>query len=149
MDTSSTMLDFQLTVANQMGFSSILPNRVNAHTFSFTMDLKKPNHEFHGKHSMIGFDTKGSVLYIGHAMNLDVYLAMAPNNFLSGDTPARPAGYSTGSSLMSTRHYRQIVAMIAHFLGKVSERAYYTLEEPDDIDLDGTSLNWELFTNVM
>ena len=55
MDTSSTMLDFQLTVANEMGFSVILPNRANAHTFSFTMDLKKLNREFHEKHSTIGF----------------------------------------------------------------------------------------------
>lgn len=149
MATSSTMLDFQLTVANEIGFSTILPNRANAHTFLFTMDLKKPTREFHGKHSMIGFNTKGCVLYIGQAMNLDVYLAMAPDDFLSGLTPARPAGYTTGSSIMSTRHYRQIVVMIAHFLAKVSDRAYYTLGDVEDIDLEATSQNWGLFSNIM
>ena len=65
MDTSTTMLDFQLTVANQMGFRPLLPNAANAHMFSFNMDLKRPTKEFHGKHSMIGFDIKGSILYIG------------------------------------------------------------------------------------
>ncbi len=149
MDTSTTMLDFQLTVANQMGFSPLLSNTANAHTFFFNMDLKRPTHEFHGKHSMIGFDTKGSMLYIGQAMNVDVYLAMAPNDFLTGLKPACPAGYSTRSSIMTTRHYWQIVMMISHFLGKVSDRAYYTLGDPYDIDLDAASPNWLLFTNIM
>ncbi len=143
------MLDFQLTVATQMGFSPLLPNGANAHTFSFKMDLKRPTHEFHRKHSIIGFDTKGSILYIGQAMNVDVYLAMAPNSFLTGFTPARPSGYSTGSSIMSMRHYRQIVIMLAHFLGKIPDRAYYTLDDPNNIDLDATSLTWGLFTNVL
>ncbi len=98
---------------------------------------------------MIGFDTKGSMLYIGQAMNVDVYLAMAPNDFLTRLKPVCPSRYSTGSSIMTTRHYRQIVMMISHFLGKVSDRAYYTLGDPYDIDLDAASPNWSLFTNIM
>ncbi len=123
-----------------MGFSPLLPNSANAHTFSFKMDLKRPTHEFYGKHSMIGFDTKGSILYISQAINVDVYLAMAPNSFLTGFTPACSPRYSTGSSIMSTRHYRQIIMMLAHFLGKIPDRAYYTLDNPNDINLDATSL---------
>ena len=143
------MLDFQLTVVKQMGFSPLLPNSANAHTFSFKMDLKRPTHEFYGKHSMIGFNTKGSILYIGQVMNVDVYLAMAPNSFLTGFTPTHPPGYSTGSLIMSMRHYRQIVMMLAHFLGKIPDWAYYTLDDPNDIDLDATSPTWGLFTNVL
>jgi hypothetical protein len=149
MDTSTTMLDFQLTVAKQMGFGPLLPNAANAHMFSFDMDLKRATHQFHGKHSMIGFDTKGSILYIGQAMNVDVYLAMAPNAFLNGSAPACHAGYSTGPSTMTTRHYRQIVMMISHFLEKVADRAYYTLGDPYGIDLDSASPNWGWFTSIM
>jgi len=30
--------------------------------------------------------------------------------------------------------------MLAHFLGKIPDQAYYTLNNPNDIDLDATSL---------
>ena len=101
-----------------MGFSPLLPNTANAYTFSFNMDLKRLTHKFRGKHSMIGFDTKGSMLYIGQAMNVDIYLAMAPNDFLTRLKPACLSGYSTGSSIMTMRHYWQIVMMISHFLAR-------------------------------
>jgi len=65
MDMSSTMLDFRLTIAIEIGFLAILPNCANTHTFLFIIDLKKPNCEFYEKHSIIGFDTKGGILYIG------------------------------------------------------------------------------------
>ncbi len=87
-----------------MGFSPLLSNGANAYTFSFKMDLKRLTHKFYRKHSMIGFDTKGSILYIGQAMNVDMYLAMAPNSFLTGFTSACPSGYSTGSLIISMRH---------------------------------------------
>ncbi len=143
------MLDFQLTVAKQMGFSPLLPNGTNAHMFSFKMDLKRPTHKFYRKHSMIGFDTTGSILYIGQAINVDVYLAMAPNSFLTRFTPACLPRYSTGLSIISIRHYQQIVMMLAHFLGKIPDQAYYTLNNPNDIDLDATSLTQRQFTNVL
>ena len=80
---------------------------------------------------------------------MDVYLAMAPNSFLNGTTPACPSGFSTGTSTMTTRHYRQIVMMISHFLEKVANRAYYTLGDPYDIDLDSALPNWGQFTSIM
>ena len=99
------MLNCQLTVANQMGFSSLLPNSASTHTFSFNINLKRQTCEFHRKHSMIGFNMKGSILYIGQAMNVNVYLAMASKSFLTGFTPACASRYSTRSLIMSMRHY--------------------------------------------
>src|SRR5216683_2894671 len=116
INTRAMMLNCQLTVANQMGFSSLLPNSASTHTFSFNINLKRQTCEFHRKHSMIGFNMKGSILYIGQAMNVDVYLAMAPKSFLTGFTPACASRYSTRSSIMSMRHYCQIIMMVVHFL---------------------------------
>jgi len=101
MDTSHTMIDYQLVVANSIGFFILLPNTVNDHRFKFDMDLKSPHGQFKGKHGMVGFDTKGRMLYLGRANNEDVYLAMAPNDFLGGTSELCAAGHSTGSSVMS------------------------------------------------
>ena len=116
MDTRSSMIDYHLTVGNCMGFSPLLPNARSDPYFCFKMDLKMPCRDFKGKNGMLGFFPAGKMLYVGRCRNEDVYLAMAPNKFLRGYfTPVR-AGYSTGESVMSTRHYRQTVIMIAHFL---------------------------------
>ena len=133
----------------EISFLAILSNCANTYIFSFIINLKKLNYKFYEKHSMIGFDTKGGILYISQAINLDIYLTIASNNFLTSNISTYLPRYSTGSSIMSIRHYRQIITIIAHFLGKVSDRAYYTLDDLDDIDLDGASLNWKLFMNII
>jgi hypothetical protein len=149
MNTKKTMLDYQLTVANSMGFATLLPNAANAHWFFFDMNLKKPYKEFRGKHAMVGFDTKGRMLYLGRSKNEDVYLAMAPNDFLLGRfTPCR-AGYSTGPSAMSQVHYRQIVMMLAHFLADIPELPYLNISDVYDQDLEDPKAAWSMVTNIM
>jgi hypothetical protein len=41
MNTDDTRIDYNLTVANCIGLSSLLPNRVSDHRFTFKMDLDK------------------------------------------------------------------------------------------------------------
>jgi hypothetical protein len=149
MNTTRTKLDYQLTVGNCMGFATLLPNAANAHWFFFDMDLKKPYKEFRGKHAMVGFDTKGRMLYLGRSKNEDVYLAMAPNDFLIGHlTPCR-AGYCTGSSTMTQQHYRQMVMMLAHFLADIPELSYLNIRNVYDQDLEDPKAAWSMVTNVM
>jgi hypothetical protein len=107
------------------------------------MDLHQPYREFKGKNVMLGFDPTGRMLYIGRcricSRNEDVFLAMAPNQFLEGHfTPTR-AGYSKGSSVMSTRHYRQTIMMLAKFLAKVSELSFFNSREVYEQSLDSAS----------
>lgn len=149
MNTEKTMLDYHLTVANQIGLSSILPNAINSHNFSFEMDLKKRYKEFKGKHAMVGFDTKGKMLYIGRVMNEDVFLAMAPNVFLSCQTEPSSPGHSTGSSLLSRRHYRQVVMMFAHFLQDIPDRWFFNVRSVYDQNLDASDPQWSDTTNAL
>jgi hypothetical protein len=151
INTDKTMLGCHLTVANCMGLSPLLPNAASMHSFSFEMNLKQPLRKFEWKHAMVGFDTKGRMLYIGHAMNEVVFLAMAPNGFLDDHYEACDPGYSTGSSLMATRHYRQVLMMIVHFLQRIPESAYFNLEDDYALDLDGPSehCQWSEFTNAL
>lgn len=151
MDTKESMIDYHLTVANRIGFSSLLPNASSDHRFSFQMDLKAPYRSFKGKHAMLGFDPAGSILFIGQCNNEDVFLAMAPNGFLRGDreTERSPPGHGSASPLMSKRHYRQMVMMIAHFLAKLPERSYYNHGNIYDLKLDTAKANFEDVTETL
>jgi hypothetical protein len=151
MATDKTVLDYHLTVSNCIGFAPLLPNAASSHRFFFDMDLKQPYREFKGKHAMVGFDTKGMMLYLGQAMNEDVFLAMAPNRFLSGRWDLCAPGFSTGSSIMSRRHYHQVLTMLIHFLGLIPERGYDNEDEiaTYSLDLDASEGPLSGLTNVL
>ncbi len=150
MMTDKTMIDYHLTVADRIRLSSILPNAANSHKFTFNMELKKQYRDFKGKHAMVGFDTKGKLLYIGMAMNEDVFLAMAPNAFLSCQMDPSPPGHSTGSPLLSRRHYRQVVMMFAHFMSKIPERSWVNIHSSTYFqNLDAAEPKWWRVTNVL
>lgn len=149
MNTDESMIDYHLTVANCIGFSSLLTNSRSNHRFDFEMDLKKPYRSFKGKHAMLGFDPAGSMLFIGHCENEEVFLAMAPNEFLHGHTQPSPPGHSSASPLMSKRHYRQMVMMIVHFLALIPQRSYYTMDSVYDQDLDSSNPAFEKITDCL
>ncbi len=149
LDTSQTMIDYQLVVANSIGFGILLPNAASDHRFGFNMELKSPHKAFKGKHGMVGFDTKGRMLYLGRANNEDVYLTMAPNAFLARHHELCAAGYSTGSSVMSRRHYRQMVMMLAHFLSRIPQLAYTVMGSVYEQDLEYEDPVWTFVTNIM
>lgn len=149
MDATSSMIDYHLTVANCIGLSPILPNMRSNHCFQFEMDLKKPIKEFKGKHAMLGFDPAGRMLFIGKNNGEDVFIAMAPNKFLAGHFIPPPPGRSKHSPLMSKRHYRQVVMMIAYFLGCVRELSFLNVESVYSQQLDSEEPEFNKITNVM
>ena len=150
MRTNKTFLDYHLVVGSCIGLSPIIPNTPSSFDFCFEMDLKKAYRSFKGKHAMVGFDTSGRVLYIGQTSATEVYLAMAPNEFLQSRHQAacRP-GHSTGPPNPSQRHYRQLVMMLAHFLEKLPQRAHYNVRSVYEQDLIGASPNWRRVTDCL
>jgi hypothetical protein len=152
MDTTESTIDFQLTVANRIGLSPILPNAASAHRFGFDLDLKKDRKEFKGKHAMLGFDPAGCMLFVGRSNNEDVFLAMAPNEFVRGRlVPPPPAGRKppSRSSCMSKRHYRQVVMMLTYFLTKLKLHPYIVLRKLYEQDLESDSPEFERVTDAL
>lgn len=149
MDTNETMLDYHLTVANCLGFSALLPNAVTSIRFSFEMDLKKHYREFKGKHGMVGFDTRGRMLYVGKCMNEDVFLAMAPKSVVTGETEACHAGHSSGSTQMSRRHLRMVTLMLLNFLPQVRHRSFQVHGNIYDHEIDKGDINWRGISSAM
>lgn len=148
-NTDETMIDYHLTVANCIGLSSLLPNARSAHRFTFDLDLKRPHISFKGKHAMLGFDPAGSMLSLGTCNNEDIFLAMAPNEFLCGRTQPSPPGHSSASPLMSRRHYRQMVMLFAHFLDQVATCSFYNMEDVYKQDLTSPAPNFGNITTIM
>jgi len=149
MNTDDAMIDYHLTVGNCVGFSPLLPNAASSHRFCFDMDLKKPYVAFKGKHAMLGFDPAGSMLFLGHCQNEEIFLAMAPREFLRGRTQPCAPGQSSASSLMTKAHYRQMVMMIVHFLARLPERAFFTVGSVYDQDLHSSTPRFHLVTDTL
>jgi hypothetical protein len=82
-------------------------------------------------------------------MNKDVFLAMGPNEFISGYLePCRP-GHNTGPSVMSRRHYRQVLMMIVYFLESLLGQTFVNEEEVYNQDLESPHANFEDITNAL
>ncbi|KAH9032220.1 hypothetical protein EDB84DRAFT_1438686 [Lactarius hengduanensis] len=151
MTTERTMLDYELTVGSKVGLGAVLPNARMAKHFMLELDLQQPLREFRGKRGMVGFDTKGKMLYIGRARNEDVFVAMAPNEFIRCEEEPCGAGHKTGRPQLSRRHYRQVVMMFAYFMAKIPELSFVT---PDgrsvyELDLESARVKWDEVTNVL
>jgi len=149
MYTNETKLDYHLMVANCIGLSALLPNTRASIQFTLEMDLKKPYREFKGKHGMVGFDTRGRMLYIGRCMNEDVFLAMAPRSFISCDGEACEAGHTTGSPRMSRRHSRMVTLMLLHFLTMIEHRSFFTTGDIYKHELDKGEIGWASVSSAM
>lgn len=149
MDTTKSKLDYHLTVANCIGLSPILPNAASNHQFSFKMNLKKYEKVFKHKHAMLGFDPAGRMLYLGTRKNEDIYLAMVPNDFLTGHVTPPSPGYSSGSPCMTKRHYRLIVLMILHFLERISDLPYVNDFPVHSQDLEAADATFNSISNAL
>ncbi|KAI9430488.1 hypothetical protein H4582DRAFT_2063757 [Lactarius indigo] len=151
MTTERTMLDYELTVGSVVGLGVVLPMGRTAKHFMLELDLQQPLREFQGKRGMVGFDTCGRMLFIGRARNEDVFVGMAPNEFIRCEVEPCSAGYKTGRPQLSWRHYRQVVMMFAYFMGKIGELLFTTPEGRSvyELNLESGSVKWEEVTNVL
>jgi hypothetical protein len=127
MDPSHSMINYCMMVGDCIGLSLLLPNMLSCHNFSFHLDLKTPYKVFKGKHMMLGFNPVGCMLYIGQCNNEGIYLTMVPDDILSSQVLPSPASFSTGASVMSARHYCQVLMMIIHFLAELPKHSFVCL----------------------
>ena len=149
MVVDKSAIDYQLTVANRMGLSALLLNAQSSHWYGFELNLASPYREFKGKHAMLGFDPRGKMLHIGRCNMEDVYLAMVPLKFFHGEIEEKRGKKKRESSVMSQRHYRQVVIMMAEFLEKATGGTYYLLLSAYEQDLDAEDPKFKEYTNIM
>jgi hypothetical protein len=147
-DLREHRLDFLMTVSASLGLWAATPNVNVDHNFTLELDLKKPYRDFKGKYGKLGFDPKGRILFIGKSRNDDVWLAMAPWSFFDDSADNLPAGYLTGDTRMSTKHYRMVVMFFGFLLSQLPDRGFTCIDKYG-VDLSVPDPNFFLYTNIL
>lgn len=128
-------LDFLLVVSDNIGFDAILPNVPNDPNFVFNLDLHQPTRTFKSKHANVGFSLDRCMLYIGKSRGKDnVWLAMAPEQFFSGDGSYRDVHPNNGPTSLAPKHYWMMVMFLAHVIDEsLPGQGIYCSEKYPDI----------------
>jgi hypothetical protein len=74
---------------------------------------------------------------------------MAPNEFLRGHFRPTRAGFSTGPSMMSRRHYRQVAMMLVYFLAEVQELPFVNSKSVYSLDLESEVPDFHEITDAL
>lgn len=144
-----TYIDLVIYVGRGLGLGALLPNVHVHHNFEFRMDLTKPYRTFTAKYAQLGFDPKGSVLWIGCSpASEDVWLSFIPWNM--GDTDAeeiriRP-GESSGNSTLGIIRYRRVVMFLATMVKNI---AYLDITVDDEYPDVSDDTDFKFATNIL
>lgn len=141
-------LDYLLAVSSKQGLWATLPNIAQDHNYNIQIDLNRHYQRFHGKHGKLGFDPGGSMLYLGKCRSDEVWIACASKDIISGACEPVAAGICTGSTQLSTRHYRMIIDFLATCLASIPGKSFICFR-PYQVPLDTPSVNWEQYNNIM
>ena len=141
-------LDYILVVSGFIGFWAATPNVPVDHNYVLTLDLSKPYRDYKGKYGKLGFDPKGRMLYIGKCKNDDVWLALAPWEFIDSIDEGPPAGHVTGDTRLSKKHYHMMIMFLAFMLESISDRGF-TCNDPYGVSLDDPDADVGIYTNIM
>jgi hypothetical protein len=139
-------LDYLLLVSDKIGLHAILPNTRNVPDYTFKMQLDQPYRTFRTKHAALGFDPKGSMLFVGFQNNEHVWIAMAPRANLRRTGDEVPTGTCSGSTRMKTRHYYALLAWIALIMRQKGLKNVFLTEDYPDID---DSFVFKTQTNIL
>lgn len=146
--TNTHFLDYLLTVSSKQGLWAMIPNCAQDHNFNIQIDLHRGYQQFRGKHGKLGFDPAGSMAFLGKCRSEDVWLGLAPKDIITGGCEPVAAGTCTGTTTLTTRHWRMIIDFLASCLSKIPGKSF-VLFRPYGVDLDASSANWDKCTNVM
>lgn len=119
--TGPHFLDFVMYIGGHQGLDSLSPNVEVDQTWSFQLDFSMIRRLWpKGKSSTLPFDSHGRLMHIGKVHQEQVWLVMAPNEWLqedpnfnaTGNWPILPAQ----TTAMETQHSMMIMMFIAKML---------------------------------
>ncbi len=133
-------MDFFMTVSSTVGLWAAIPNRQTVRNYAFNLILNRPNKKFKFKHGKLGFNPKGSILFIGKSGNEDVWVGMCPNDVFSGtSTDSEIEGGAKIDTRMSSSHYKILVIFFAFCLSKESRLSFTCSNSGYDFDIINSS----------
>jgi hypothetical protein len=144
-NASGHFLDFLLIVPSVAGMQAVLPNLDHDNRYCFKINFSRQFVEWRSHFGKLGFDPNGRMLHIGQWNTDSIWMAWVPNSFFEKDSADVPAGYKTGSSLLSKKHYRMIMYFFAFLFNKMAFKDI-TLRTPYPNLKDDTIIG---YTNLM
>ncbi|KAI0054429.1 hypothetical protein BV25DRAFT_1948613, partial [Artomyces pyxidatus] len=143
--TKGNFVDLVVLIPRGLGFSAILPRTDTASlTFDLQLSMFGLAHSWRVTKAMLGFDPKGSMLWVGHCSGQDVWLAMVPNELLTGEVDPvhvgggdkKNSGDKKSSPALSTKAYRVMVYFFAYVLSTMHYRDINSADYPPLGDWD-------------
>ena len=129
-------IDMVVFVSTGIGLSILLPNERD-HAFAFQFHFEQPHRKFSAKFAKLGFDARGSFLWVGKCGGCeDVFIAWATIESLGGNGPGEDVGVglASGPTQLSVQHYRITVVFFAFVFEKLGERGIWLFEEYPDLN---------------
>jgi hypothetical protein len=148
-----SFLDLMVCVGRGLGLGAVIPNLQVHHSFSFKLDLSKPYRQFTAKHVQLGFDPKGSMLWIGRLPSgEDVWLAFVTresqeDSDTEGIDTMRPdhAGKGAVSTALSILQQRRAIMFLAKAIHEIQYLDITLDDEYPDVQDDA---DYRFATNV-
>ncbi|KAG8220318.1 hypothetical protein J3R82DRAFT_3522 [Butyriboletus roseoflavus] len=140
-------LDYFLLVAGKKGLHAVLPTTIADPSYSFKLDLHQRHRPWRARHSELGFDPAGRLLYIGSYHQEEIWLAMVPRTFTHEDDgddfddivneECNMQHINQPTTALSESHYCMLVYFLAKSLQACGFKDIYTLQDyPSPLKVD-------------
>jgi hypothetical protein len=146
MDINQFYLDFVLYVSRYAGLGAIIPTVVANHDWTFTLSLMDQHHNFSPKHSLIGFETTGRMVYLGRCQQESVWIAFAPDKFVTQQCKPLPPGTTFPAPHVTAAQHRKFCLFIAKCLADLGIGGIYCTNQYADVTSSG---EFEGSTNLL
>ena len=129
-------LDYSLLVGGKKGLHVVLPTTRADHSYSFKLDLHQRHRTWRARHSELGFDPAGRMLYIGVYHQEEIWLAMVPRSFtledeeddsdVIMDDESNMCHLDQPTTALTEAHYFMVTYFLARSLQEAGFKDIYT-----------------------
>ena len=146
-DMDTHFLDHICLVPKAPGLDAFLPRRGTHNSWEWRFDVSNRRKPFAPKHSSLGFDPSGRMVWAGTCQGLDVWIAMAPNPEGTLFTNSDSGEKTGGSTIMPVKLYNITMIFFAYTFRRlgVTNIDLYRDTYPADVD----SLHLRDVTNIL
>jgi hypothetical protein len=123
-------LDMMVCVGNGLGLGSVIPNQTINSMYEIHLDFNHRMRNFHTKYAKLGFNPKGSMVWIGKTPSSeDIWIAWVPQSVIDGEEEE----IEEGTTSLAETHYRATVMFFARMLSEIGYRDVFVSEDYPDL----------------
>lgn len=129
-DMNRHYLDMMVCVGKGLGLGALIPNQHANSMYEIHLEFKQRIRNFHTKYARLGFNPRGSMLWIGKTPSSeDIWIAWVPETVIDGEDE----DIEEGNTSLAERHYRATVMFFAAMLSAIGYRDIIVSEQYPDL----------------